>query len=117
MSVGLVDVTIRYGSLVAVDGVTAELPKGTVGLLGRNGAGKTSILRALLGLIKPASGQFRILDLDPAAPPVEVRRHVGYMPERECQIPGLNGYETVALAGRLTGLPTRIAARRARAAA
>src|SRR5690606_24738923 len=80
---------------------------------GRNGAGKTSILRALLGLVRPAAGTMRILDLPQDADPREVRRRVGYMPERDCWIPGLNGFETVALAGQLSGLPERQAFRRA----
>lgn len=112
MSVVLDDVTIRYGSVLAVDGASAEFPNGAVGLLGRNGAGKSSILKALLGLVQPASGTMRILDLSPRSDPVEIRRRVGYMPEKDCYIPELNGYETVALAGRLTGLPARDAARR-----
>jgi ABC-2 type transport system ATP-binding protein len=113
MVVKLEDVTIRYGSLVAVDRVSVEFPTGAVGLLGRNGAGKSSILRALLGLVRPASGSMRILDLPPGAPAADVRRRVGYMPERDCSIPGLNGFETVSLAARLTGLPPRDAFRRA----
>jgi len=113
MTVSLTDVTIRYGSLLAVDSVTAEFPLGAVGLLGRNGAGKSSILKALLGLVRPASGSLRILDLSPLARGAEIRRRVGYMPEHDCHISGLNGYETVLLAAQLTGLPRLDAARRA----
>ncbi len=112
MTVKLEDITIRYGSHVAVEGVTAEFPDGAVGLLGRNGAGKSSILKALLGLLRPAAGKLSVLDLAENASPLEIRRVVGYMPEKDCHIPGLNGYETVALAGRMTGLPARDAARR-----
>ncbi|MCC6670103.1 MAG: ABC transporter ATP-binding protein [Planctomycetes bacterium] len=113
MSVVLEEVTIRYGAFTAVDRVTAEFPTGAVGLLGRNGAGKSSILKALLGLVRTEGGTMRILDLPQDAPALEIRRHVGYMPERDCYVPALNGYETVALAGRLTGLPVLDAARRA----
>ncbi len=113
MSVSLQRLTIRYGGITAVDGATAELPRGAVGLLGRNGAGKSSILRALLGLVRPASGELRILDLSPAASGEEIRRRVGYMPERDCSIAGLNGFETVRLAGQISGVPRLDAARRA----
>lgn len=113
MSISLRDVTIRYGSVVAVQDATLDVPSGAVGLLGRNGAGKTSILRALLGLVRPAAGSMRILDLPEDASPLEIRRRIGYMPERECAVPGLNGFETVALAGQLSGLPERDAFRRA----
>lgn len=113
MSVRLRALSIRYGEILAVDRVTADFPPGAVGLLGRNGAGKSSILKALLGLVRPCGGEMGILHLSSDAPPAEVRRLVGYMPERDCYIAGLNGYETVALAGRLTGLPRQDAARRA----
>lgn len=113
MSISLRDVTIRYGSVVAVQDATLDVPSGAVGLLGRNGAGKTSILRALLGLVRPAAGSMRILDLPEDASPLEIRRRIGYMPERECAVPALNGFETVALAGQLSGLPERDAFRRA----
>jgi ABC-2 type transport system ATP-binding protein len=55
----------------------------------------------------------RILDLPPDADPRAVRRRVGYMPERDCFIPGLNGLECVALAAQLSGMPERQAFRRA----
>ena len=113
MSISLRDVTIRYGDVVAVQDATLDVPSGAVGLLGRNGAGKTSILRALLGLVRPAAGSMRILDLPEDASPLEIRRRIGYMPERECAVPSLNGFETVALAGQLSGLPERDAFRRA----
>jgi ABC-2 type transport system ATP-binding protein len=113
MSIALEGVTIAYGAHVAVDQASFVLPQGAVGLLGRNGAGKTSILRALLGLVRPSTGRMQILDLPQGADPREVRRRVGYMPERDCFIPGLNGFETVALAGQLSGLPERQTFRRA----
>jgi len=113
MSVSLRGVTIAYGATVAVEDATFELPQGAVGLLGRNGAGKTSILRALLGLVRPVAGTMRILDLPEDVDPREVRRRVGYMPERDCYVPGLNGFECVALAGQLSGMPERQAFRRA----
>jgi ABC-2 type transport system ATP-binding protein len=118
MTVELKDLTIRYGSLVAVDRATAAFGGtggecGAVGLLGRNGAGKSSVLKAILGLVRASSGSIRILDLPPDTSPLELRRRVGYMPERDAWVVGLNGYETVKLAGQLTGLPERDAARRA----
>lgn len=113
MTVSLTGVTIRYGDVTAVDGVDAEFPAGAVGLLGRNGAGKSSILRALLGLVRPVAGVLRILEFEAGVGGAEIRRRVGYMPERDGHITGLNGFETVCLAAELTGLPRRDAARRA----
>lgn len=112
MTVVLDRVTIRYGGTVAVQDASFKLPRGAVGLLGRNGAGKSSILKAMLGLVRPASGSLRILDLPATTSPLEIRRRVGYMPERDCGLPGLSGYEVVLMLGRLSGLPFADAARR-----
>ncbi|MBK8976400.1 MAG: ABC transporter ATP-binding protein [Planctomycetes bacterium] len=105
--------TIRYGTIEAVRDVTAAFPPGAVGLLGRNGAGKSSILKALLGLVRPAAGELTVLGLTPSSDAAGVRARVGYMPERDSHIAGLNGYETVRLLARMTGMPDRDAARRA----
>ncbi|MEQ1631439.1 MAG: ABC transporter ATP-binding protein [Planctomycetota bacterium] len=113
MTVQLDQVVIRYGTFTAVAGVTVTFPQGAVGLLGRNGAGKSSILKALLGLVKPTSGSMRILDLPEHASPTEIRSHVGYMPERDCHLPAMTGFEMVSVLGRLSGLPARDAYRRA----
>jgi ABC-2 type transport system ATP-binding protein len=113
MIVRLSDLTIRYGTYTAVDRVSVDLPAGAVGLLGRNGAGKSSILKSLLGLVEASAGERQVLDLPKDAPSEEIRARVGYMPEREAYIPGLNGYETVRIAGQLSGLPAAVAARRA----
>ncbi len=113
MTVELHDVVIRYGSFVAVHGVTVTMPTGAIGLLGRNGAGKSSILKSLLGLVRPTSGRMRILDLPEDASPAAIRARVGYMPERDCHLPGMTGFEMVSVLGRLSGLPERDAYRRA----
>ncbi|MGE0144618.1 MAG: ABC transporter ATP-binding protein [Planctomycetota bacterium] len=112
-AVELESVTIRYGDVLAVDQVSARLPRGCVGLLGRNGAGKSSILKALLGLVRPVSGRLSIAGLPSGVSPTRLRAHVGYMAERDGYIMGLNGYETVLMAGQLTGMPFALAARRA----
>lgn len=113
MTVELRGVVIRYGNRVAVDGVDVVFPAGAVGLLGRNGAGKSSILKSLLGLVRPVAGHMRILDLPADSSPAAIRAQVGYMPERDCHLAGLTGFEMVSLLGRLSGLPERDAYRRA----
>ncbi len=113
MSVVIDGLTIRYGSHVAVEDLSVTFPSGVLGLLGRNGAGKSSILRALLGLCVPAAGRMRFSDLPEGAGPAELRRHVGYMPERDAHLPACNGFEMVALLGRITGMRRRDAWRRA----
>src|SRR6267143_289497 len=106
-------VSIRYGKEWALAEVSAAFPAGAVGLLGPNGAGKSTMLKALLGLLKPDSGRIRVLDLDVAAHPLEVRARIGYMPESDAQIPGMNAVSFVAYCGELSGLPRADAMQRA----
>lgn len=95
-----------FGAVRALDGLDLELPAGSVGLLGPNGAGKTTMIKLLLGLLVADSGSARILGLDPSdkVDQVELRRRVGYMPESDCLLPGMNAVELVTTLGRITGL-------------
>lgn len=113
MSVVLDHVTIRYGEHLAVDDLSVAFAPGAVGLLGRNGAGKSSILKALLGLVRPAAGSMRFTELSPRASPAEIRAYVGYMPERDAWLPQATGFDMVAMLGMLNGMPRRDAWRRA----
>lgn len=113
MTAVLENVTIAYGKHVAVHDVSLEFPRGACGLLGRNGAGKSSILKALLGLVRPVSGRMRILDLPEGLSATELRARIGYMPERDAHVPQATGFEMVALLGMLSGMPKRDAWRRA----
>ena len=71
-----------YGDLVAVDHLDLEVQGGEIfGLLGQNGAGKTTTILMLLGLTEPTEGQARVVGLDPARRPLEVKRRVGYLPD------------------------------------
>jgi ABC-2 type transport system ATP-binding protein len=73
--------TKSYGTFQALRGVDLEVRRGEIfGFLGPNGAGKTTTIRCLLDLIRPSGGTLRVLDLDPQAEPVAVRRRVGYLP-------------------------------------
>ena len=113
MSVQLEHVTIRYGNHLAVDNLRVTFEQGSIGLLGRNGAGKSSVLKALLGLVRPASGRMRFSDLPADASAAAIRAHVGYMPERDAHLPQATGFDMVSLLGMLSGLPRRDAWRRA----
>jgi ABC-2 type transport system ATP-binding protein len=76
------DVRKAFGKKPVLNGVDLSVPPGqTFAFLGRNGQGKTTTIRTLLGLIKPDSGTVRVLGLDPAADPLEIRRRVGYVAE------------------------------------
>jgi ABC-2 type transport system ATP-binding protein len=114
MSIAVLDhVGVRYGRQWALSDVSAQFGEGAVGLLGPNGAGKSTMLKALLGLIKPDSGAIRVLDLDIAKTPLDVRARVGYMPESDAQIPGMTAVSYVAYCGELSGLSPADAMQRA----
>ncbi len=107
------NITLVYGRNRALDGATASFPEGAMGLLGPNGAGKTSLLKVLLGFLKPTSGTARVLDMDVATRPLDVRQAIGYMPEVDCHIPGMNAVQLCTYAGELCGMPRTEAIQRA----
>jgi ABC-2 type transport system ATP-binding protein len=111
--VNLDGVTVIYGDNRALKGVTARFSRGAIGLLGPNGAGKSTMLKALLGFIKPTEGQMTVLGLDVAHRPMEIRARIGYMPESDAHIPGMNAVSFVAYCGQLAGLPPVDAMQRA----
>ena len=98
-------VTVTYGRNQALREVSASFAAGAVGLLGPNGAGKSTMLKALLGFVKPDRGRMEVLGLDVAQKPQDIRARVGYMPETDAHIPGMNAVTFVAYCGQLAGLP------------
>ena len=111
--VAIDNLTVSYGTQRALNDVTASFPPGAVGLLGPNGAGKSTMLKALLGFIAPTSGSMKVLGRDVAASPAEIRARLGYMPEIDAHIPGMNAVSFVAYCGELSGLPAVDAMQRA----
>lgn len=74
--------TRRYGDLVAVDDVSFRIDHGeVVGLLGHNGAGKTTIMKMLTGFLEPTSGMIRIADLEIGTDTRAIQARLGYLPE------------------------------------
>jgi ABC-2 type transport system ATP-binding protein len=106
-------VSVRYGRGLALREVSAEFPPGAVGLLGPNGAGKSTMIKALLGFVIPDQGEMRVLDLDVKRSPLQIRSRIGYMPESDAHIPGMNAVSFVAYCGELCGLPRADAMQRA----
>ncbi len=106
-------VTVGYGAQPALCGVTAAFPPGAVGLLGPNGAGKSTMLKSLLGFIPPTHGTLKVFGLDVARAPLEIRARIGYMPESDGHVPGMNAVSFVAYCGELAGLPRVDATQRA----
>jgi ABC-2 type transport system ATP-binding protein len=75
--------TIRFGSFTAVNDVSFEVNKGELfGFLGPNGSGKTTIIKALCGLLVPTEGSGTILGMDIRKQAADIKRHVGYMSQK-----------------------------------
>ena len=105
--------TKRYPGVTALDELTVEVPRGRIGLVGANGAGKTTMFRILLGLARPTEGHVEVCGVDVAADPIEVRSRLGYMPEHDCLPLDQNAADVVSTFGELSGLPAREARQRA----
>lgn len=103
----------QYGSVLALDGVDLEIPRGAVGLLGPNGSGKTTLIRIMLGLTAPTRGTLAVFGLPSPARRLEIRRRVGYSPETDSHFPGMTAIDAVTFAARLSGLPGPDAFKRA----
>ena len=106
-------VSVVYGRNPALRDVSAVFPAGAVGLLGPNGAGKSTMLKSLLGFIEPTAGRLEVLGMNVAERPLDVRAKLGYMPENDGHIPGMNAVTFVAYCGQLAGLPQADAMQRA----
>jgi ABC-2 type transport system ATP-binding protein len=113
MSVEVKDIHFSYGKIKALNGVDIRLPKGAIGLLGPNGAGKSTLLRILLGFLVPDSGEGSVLGYDIRNQQSVIRRYVGYMPEDDCFIPGMDGVSFTSYMGELSGMPRQEAMKRA----
>jgi ABC-2 type transport system ATP-binding protein len=106
--------TKRYARTVAVDNVSFEVEKGQiVGFLGPNGAGKTTTMRVLTCFLPPTAGTATVAGFDVLAQPLEVKKHIGYLPETPPVYPEMEVAEYLHFVGRLKGIPSSEIARRA----
>jgi ABC-2 type transport system ATP-binding protein len=95
-----------YGETVAVEDLSVQVAKGELfALLGPNGAGKSSTVKVLTGLSKPSTGIVRINGIDVTEDPVEVKRHIGYVPENAMLYESLRPGEYIDLVGELRHMP------------
>jgi ABC-2 type transport system ATP-binding protein len=94
----------HYPGVHALDGLTLDLEPGIIGFVGANGAGKSTFIRILLGLLLPTSGTVSVLGFDTRANPLEIRRLVGYMPEHDCLPLDISGTDFVSHMGQMSGL-------------
>ena len=104
--------TKTFGSVRALDGVTFEIGEGITGLLGSNGAGKTTSLKLCMGLLLPDEGALEVLGQDPRTSP-EYRARVGYAPEHDCLPRNVSAAELLAYMAEVSGLPPTAARLRA----
>jgi ABC-2 type transport system ATP-binding protein len=97
--------TRRFGAFTAVDAISFDVTAGEVfGFLGANGAGKTTAIRMLTGLLAPSAGEARVAGFDVLTRPEEVRRRIGYMSQRFSLYDDLTVRENVTLFGGIYGL-------------
>jgi ABC-2 type transport system ATP-binding protein len=101
--------TKRYGTAIAVDGVSFTVAPGEVfGLLGPNGAGKTTTILMLLGLSEITAGEARVSGHDPMREPLAVKRLVGYLPDTVGFYDNMTAAENLHYTARLMGIARRI---------
>ncbi|MFP4001773.1 MAG: ABC transporter ATP-binding protein, partial [Thermoplasmata archaeon] len=102
--ISLEDVLVRYGDVIGLDFFSAKIPKGISGVLGPNGAGKTTLIKVLLGHVKPEEGWIRFDDIGESQDNIRRKENIGYMPESECLVQDMTGFELVSYMGQLSGL-------------
>lgn len=101
----LKNVTKRFGDKLAVDDLSLTIGEGEfVGLLGRNGAGKSTTIKMATGLLDVTSGSITVLGLDIATKSLEARRLMGVMPEDMALLELLTGPQYLRFVGRMYGL-------------
>jgi ABC-2 type transport system ATP-binding protein len=103
--VSLSAVTKRFGDATALDAITASIPAGKItGLVGPDGAGKTTLIRLMAGLLVAEAGSIRVLDLDPRTDAPRIHASIGYMPQRFGLYEDLSVAENLTLYADLRGL-------------
>jgi ABC-2 type transport system ATP-binding protein len=111
----LAALTKRFGAVTALDAIDARVTGDVIGLLGPNGAGKSTLLKCLLGVLS-FEGSAHVLGMSSAKSGAEIRDRVGYMPEQEASVFGLDAVQLCAFVGELSGLPRTEAIQRAHVA-
>ena len=95
-----------HGPVNALDGVSFSARAGRItGLIGPDGAGKTTLMRVAAGLFEPQAGTVEVLGIDAVADPLAVQAHVGYMPQRFGLYEDLSVQENLNLYADLQGVP------------
>jgi ABC-2 type transport system ATP-binding protein len=107
-AIEVADLTRRFGDFVAVDRLTFDVRQGEVfGFLGANGAGKSTTIRMLCGLLKPTSGTATVGGVDVSRDPEGVKRRIGYMSQRFSLYESLTVDQNIRFFGGIYGLDRR----------
>ena len=108
LAIDVADLTRRFGAFTAVDRITFDVRAGEVfGFLGANGAGKTTAIRMLTGLLAPSSGRATVAGHDVAREAERVKRDIGYMSQRFSLYEDLTVRENITLYGGIYDLSDR----------
>ena len=103
--VSVKNLTRKFGSFTAVDSISFEVDKGEIfGFLGANGAGKTTAMKMLIGLLAPTSGQATVAGFDVATEPESIRKRIGYMSQKFSLYEDLTVRENIRFYGGIYGL-------------
>ncbi len=98
----------KFGNFKALDNISFRIPSNTCyGFLGQNGAGKTTVLRMLVGLLRPDQGEVLVAGHSLLTERQQVQRLCGYLPQRPEFYPWLSGEEFLRLSAELVGVPAR----------
>jgi ABC-2 type transport system ATP-binding protein len=107
------DLVKRFDEVLALDRLTLNIARGCIyGLLGPNGAGKSTTIKILTTLLEPSSGSARVAGYDVVREPLQVRRHIGYVPQLLSADGALTARENLQLSAKLYGLPSALRAER-----
>ena len=104
--------TKHYGNVVALNDVSFSISDGITGLLGENGAGKSTAIKIFLGLLRPTAGTATVLGED-ASKSLSARSRLGYMPEHDCLPSHVSAAEFLTHMAEVSGLPPTAARTRA----
>src|SRR5574342_378498 len=109
----LVDVTKRYDDTIVVDRLNLEIVPGEiVGIIGHNGAGKSTTLKMIAGLVEPTSGRVRVMGHDMQKENIKVKGRIGYLPEESSLYEAMTARQYLLFFSELYQMPRRKALER-----
>lgn len=108
LAVKVNELTRMFGDFTAVDHITFEVPRGEIfGFLGANGAGKTTAIRMLIGLLEPTSGEATVAGYDVYKQAEAIKKRIGYMSQKFSLYTDLTVWENIRLYGGIYGLSNK----------